>query len=64
MTKQTATCAVEILRNAGGLAGHVYAIDAMVAATARRAPGPVTVLTSDTEEMLTLCGAAVAAVKV
>ncbi|MEX0171889.1 DNA-binding protein [Streptomyces sp. LMG1-1-1.1] len=39
-----------------GLHGHEYAIDAMVAATALSAPGPVTVLTSDPEDLLTLCG--------
>lgn len=64
VTKETAVRAVEILRDAGGLAGHKYAIDAMVAATALSEPGPVTILTSDTEDMLMLCGAAVAVVKV
>ncbi|MCX4981397.1 PIN domain-containing protein [Streptomyces sp. NBC_00572] len=39
-----------------GLHGHKYAIDAMVAATALSAPGPVTVLTSAPEDLLTLCG--------
>ncbi|WP_369144703.1 type II toxin-antitoxin system VapC family toxin [Streptomyces sp. R44] len=38
-----------------GLHGHKYAIDAMVAATAIGAPGPVTVLTSDPEDLLALC---------
>ncbi|MEU5718277.1 PIN domain-containing protein [Streptomyces sp. NPDC020403] len=64
VTKETAARAVDLLRNTGGLAGHKYAIDAMVAATALREPGPVTVLTSDTEDMLMLCGTAVAVVKV
>ncbi|WP_326678577.1 type II toxin-antitoxin system VapC family toxin [Streptomyces sp. NBC_01237] len=64
VTKETAARAVEILRNAGGLAGHKYAIDAVVAATALHASGPVTVLTSDTEDMHMLCGPAVAVVKV
>ncbi|MEU3479052.1 PIN domain-containing protein [Streptomyces sp. NPDC033754] len=39
-----------------GLHGHKYAIDAMVAATALAAPGPVTVLTSDPEDLTVLCG--------
>ncbi|WP_406059037.1 PIN domain-containing protein [Streptomyces sp. NBC_01077] len=39
-----------------GLHGHTYAIDAMVAATALAAPGPVTVLTSDPEDLVVLCG--------
>ncbi|MFI6421369.1 PIN domain-containing protein [Streptomyces sp. NPDC050842] len=38
-----------------GLHGHTYAIDAMVAATALAAPGPVTVLTSDPEDLTVLC---------
>lgn len=64
VTKETASRAVEILRDAGGLAGHKCAIDAVVAATALRQPGPVIVLTSDTEDMLMLCGKDVAVVKV
>ncbi|MFD5427431.1 type II toxin-antitoxin system VapC family toxin [Streptomyces sp. NPDC127084] len=40
-----------------GLHGHKYAIDAMLSATALAAPGPVTVLTSDPEDLTTLCGA-------
>ncbi|MFC9703236.1 PIN domain-containing protein [Streptomyces sp. NPDC056943] len=38
-----------------GLHGHKYAIDAMVAATALAAPGPVTVLTSDPDDLAVLC---------
>lgn len=55
---------MELLREAGGLAGHKYAIDAMVAATALRSAKPVTVLTSDTEDMVMLCGPGVTVVKV
>ncbi|MFD5367124.1 DNA-binding protein [Streptomyces sp. NPDC127103] len=40
---------------ANGLHGHKHAIDAMVAATALAAPGPVTVLTSDPEDLTVLC---------
>ncbi|GAA3370887.1 hypothetical protein GCM10020367_19310 [Streptomyces sannanensis] len=64
VTKEIATHAVELLRDAGGLSGHKYAIDSMVAATALRASGPVTVLTSDTEDMVMLCGRHVTVVKV
>jgi hypothetical protein len=39
--------------------GHKYAIDAVLAAIARSAPGPVTVVTSDPEDLTTLCGPAV-----
>jgi len=39
-----------------GLHGHKHAIDAMLAATALAAPGPVTVLTSDPEDLRVLCG--------
>ncbi|MEU8581266.1 DNA-binding protein [Streptomyces abikoensis] len=47
-----------------GLHGHKYAIDAMLSATALAAPGPVTVLTSDPEDLTTLCGARVTIIKV
>ncbi|MFE1548884.1 PIN domain-containing protein [Streptomyces sp. NPDC058718] len=43
------------LLSEAGLHGHKYAIDAMVAATAIAATGPVTVLTSDPEGLLALC---------
>lgn len=39
-----------------GLHGHRYAIDAIVAATALAADGPTTVLTSDPDDLLALCG--------
>ncbi|MFF4408216.1 type II toxin-antitoxin system VapC family toxin [Streptomyces sp. NPDC001262] len=39
-----------------GVHGHKYAIDAIVAATALASPAPVTVLTSDPEDLLMLCG--------
>ncbi|MEU6541012.1 PIN domain-containing protein [Streptomyces sp. NPDC047000] len=41
---------------AAGLHGHKYALDAIVAATALVSPAPVTVLTSDPEDLLMLCG--------
>ncbi|MFZ4238379.1 type II toxin-antitoxin system VapC family toxin [Streptomyces murinus] len=48
--------AVELFQNAGGLHGHKYAIDALVAALALRVPAPVIVLTSDRDDWSKLCG--------
>ncbi|WP_404816891.1 type II toxin-antitoxin system VapC family toxin [Streptomyces thermolineatus] len=48
--------AVELLQDAGGLHGHKYAIDALVAALALRIPTPVIVLTSDRDDWSKLCG--------
>ncbi|MGW9452704.1 PIN domain-containing protein [Streptomyces sp. NPDC055632] len=47
-----------------GLHGHKYAIDAMLAATALAAPGPVTILTSDPEDLTLLCGGRATVLKV
>jgi predicted nucleic acid-binding protein len=55
-TAEVARLASKLLRDAGNLHGHKFAIDAMVAATARRLPGQVTVLTSDPEHLTLLCG--------
>ncbi len=49
---------------AAGLHGHKYALDAIVAATALASPAPVTVLTSDTEDLRMLCGAGVRVLKI
>ncbi|KPI09430.1 PilT protein domain protein [Actinobacteria bacterium OK074] len=49
---------------AAGPHGHKYALDAIVAATALAAPAPVTVLTSDPEDLVPLCGSGVRVVKV
>jgi predicted nucleic acid-binding protein len=48
--------AVRLLLDAGGLHGHKYAIDALVAAMAMRSPAPVLVLTSDRDDWSKLCG--------
>ncbi|MFF7729256.1 type II toxin-antitoxin system VapC family toxin [Streptomyces sp. NPDC008001] len=48
----------------GGLHGHKYAIDAMLGATALAAPGPVTILTSDPEDLTALCGRRVSVIKI
>ncbi|MFF9123023.1 type II toxin-antitoxin system VapC family toxin [Streptomyces sp. NPDC014889] len=63
VTKKIADQAAELLRS-HHLHGHKYAIDAVLAAIARTAPRPVTVLTSDPENLTFLCGPAVEAVKV
>ena len=49
---------------AAGLHGHKYALDAIAAATALTSPAPVTVLTSDPEDLVMMCGQGVAIVKV
>lgn len=54
-TEEIATLASDLL-SAAGLHGHQHAIDAMVAATALMQSGPVTMLTSDPEDMRRLCG--------
>ncbi|NGO09320.1 PIN domain-containing protein [Streptomyces sp. HC44] len=59
-----------IARHAGtllagaGLHGHKYAIDAILSATALAAHTPVTVLTSDPEDLTALCGGRVTVIKV
>ncbi|MBV9023588.1 MAG: PIN domain-containing protein [Streptomycetaceae bacterium] len=55
VTQETAKAAAELLKSAS-LHGHKYAIDATVAETALRQPGPVAVLTSDIDDMAKLCG--------
>ncbi|MFE0698996.1 type II toxin-antitoxin system VapC family toxin [Streptomyces sp. NPDC058872] len=47
-----------------GLHGHTYALDAIVAATALTSPAPATVLTSDPEDLLMLCGPGVRIIEV
>ncbi|MFC3994680.1 type II toxin-antitoxin system VapC family toxin [Nocardiopsis sediminis] len=63
VTKNVADEAAALLRD-HRLSGHKYAIDAVLAAIARSAPGPVTVLTSDTEDVSLLCGPAIEVRKV
>jgi len=55
VTDEIAFDAIDLLRDAG-LHGHKYAIDAVVAATALRATKPALILTSDVDDMITLCG--------
>ncbi|MYY11209.1 DNA-binding protein [Streptomyces sp. SID4919] len=63
ITKETADHAAILLRS-HRLHGHQYAIDAAFAALTRTAPPPVTVLTSDPEDLALLCGPTVEIVKV
>ncbi|MFJ6696879.1 PIN domain-containing protein [Streptomyces sp. NPDC091272] len=53
---EDALVAVSLLRDAGGLHGHKYAIDALVAAMALRSPSPALVITSDRDDWAQLCG--------
>lgn len=55
ITKETARAAAGLLQEAG-LHGHEYAIDAMVAELALRQRPPVSLLTSDGDDMTRLCG--------
>lgn len=57
--QEDALIAVVLLRDAGGLHGHKYAIGALVAALALRAPAPTIVLTSDRDDWSKLCGSRV-----
>lgn len=62
-TEATARHASKLIA-ASGLHGHKYALDAIVAATAMMSPSPVTVLTSDPEDLLMLCGPGVRVIKI
>ncbi|GAB3181416.1 hypothetical protein [Streptomyces incanus] len=55
VTEDIAQEAIGLLKEAG-LHGHKYAIDAALAAVALRQPGPVTVFTSDEDDLRKLCG--------
>lgn len=63
VTEPIARRAATLLADAG-LHGHRYAIDAMLAATALEAPGPVTLLTSDPDDLTALCGARATVIKI
>ncbi|MFJ4691107.1 hypothetical protein [Streptomyces sp. NPDC088766] len=55
VTEEIANEAIDLLKEAG-LHGHKYAIDAALATVALRQPGPVTVFTSDEDDLRKLCG--------
>ncbi|MEV8311518.1 PIN domain-containing protein [Streptomyces flavidovirens] len=63
LTEQASRAAAKLLRDAN-LHGPKYATDAMVAEVALRQPGPVAMLTSDTDDMRKLCGSGVHLVNV
>ncbi|MFD7323767.1 type II toxin-antitoxin system VapC family toxin [Streptomyces sp. NPDC059875] len=63
VTRSVSDDAARLLRE-HGLRGHKYAIDAVLAAIARTAPRPVTVVTSDPEDLTLLCGPDVRIIKV
>ncbi len=63
VTELIARGSARLLSDAG-LHGHKHAIDAMLCATALAAPGPVTVLTSDPDDLAALCGGRVIVMKV
>ncbi|RAY14768.1 hypothetical protein DPM19_13595 [Actinomadura craniellae] len=63
VTAEIARHAAGLLADAG-LHGHKYAIDAMLSATALAAPGPVTVLTSDPDDIANLCGRSATIIKI
>lgn len=63
VTRATAEQAAALLRH-HSLHGHKYAIDTAFAAIACTSPPPVTVLTSDPEDLSLLCGPAALIVKV
>ncbi|MEI5524422.1 hypothetical protein WB401_23945 [Streptomyces brasiliscabiei] len=62
VTEEIAKEATGLLKETG-LHGHKYAIDAALAAVALRQPGPVTVFTSDEDDMRKLCADRVVVVK-
>ncbi|QFQ96813.1 PIN domain-containing protein [Streptomyces phaeolivaceus] len=62
VTKEIADEAIRLVKETG-LHGHKYAIDAALAAVALRQPGPVTVFTSDEDDMRKLCADRVVVVK-
>ncbi|WP_239309074.1 MULTISPECIES: PIN domain-containing protein [unclassified Frankia] len=63
VTREITDEAIGLLAEAG-LHGHKYAIDAALAAVARREHGDAAVFTSDEEDMRLLCGDRVMVVKV
>ncbi|MGW0885832.1 DNA-binding protein [Streptomyces sp. NPDC002671] len=63
VTKAVTDEAAALLRT-HHLHGHKYAIDAAFAVIALNAPQPVTVLTSDPENLTLLCGPSVEVVKI
>ncbi|WP_329312229.1 PIN domain-containing protein [Streptomyces sp. NBC_01262] len=63
VTEPIARHAAALLADAG-LHGHKYAVDAILSATALAAPGPVTILTSDPEDLTALCDGRATVIKI
>jgi hypothetical protein len=63
VTEEIAGRAAALLGDAG-LRGHRHAIDAMLCATAPASPGPVTILTSDPEDLMMLCARGATIIKI
>ncbi|MGW5378653.1 DNA-binding protein [Nocardia sp. NPDC003999] len=63
VTRELAGRAAALLRE-HGLGGHKYAIDAVLAVSARSVQGLATVVTSDPEEMALLCDSEIEIIKV
>nr|WP_240796332.1 hypothetical protein [Streptomyces sp. RFCAC02] len=63
ITKEITADAAALLRT-HRLHGHKYAIDAVFSVIARTAPQPVTVLTSDPEDLTLPCGLTVEIINV
>ncbi|MFR9794838.1 PIN domain-containing protein [Streptomyces sp. MS06] len=63
ITEPVARRAAALLADAGRH-GHKHAIDALLSATALAAPGPVTVLTSDPEDLTALCRGRATVIKI
>jgi len=63
VTTDIARRAATLLQHAGRH-GHRHALDAILAATALSTRGPVTILTSDPDDLATLCGHQVTIIKV
>ncbi|MEU1983039.1 PIN domain-containing protein [Nocardia sp. NPDC019395] len=63
VTESIARHAAALLSDAK-LHGHKYAIDAMLSATALAATGPVTILTSDPDDLTALCGSHATVIKI
>jgi hypothetical protein len=63
VSEEIGLAAMDLLRT-HRLHGHKYAIDAVVASTALRSPKPVILLTSDEDDMTTLCGKSIKVVAI
>lgn len=63
VTDAVARRAAALLGDAG-MRGHRHAVDAMLCATALSSPGPVTILTSDPDDLVALCGDGATVIKI